>query len=445
MSYIIVTSRSPYSYDRLKGKTYKRMNIGGVAVVLNDLITEEGGAWVCWGDGAADSEFLIEENGKYTISRILLTIAERRGFYDGYSNSTLWPLFHYFREKMSHEQKYFNLYREVNEKFSEAVFKAISSNKQIIWVHDYQLALVPGILRKKGVKNPIIFTWHIPWVSDEFYSILPERELLLESISSSDSITFHTKGSRTNYRDSYEKLIGDPKMIDKKIHYYPLGIDYESYEDIGRIRKLPIAMENMKIIFSIDRLDYTKGLIARVKAVESLLNKNPDLSQKFMYLMIVTPSRTNVNEYMDLKNELEMNIGRINGEYGRIGWHPITYIYRKLSQKTLINYYKWADIALITPLIDGLNLVCKEFIAASKKGVLILSEFAGASEELSEAIKVNPNSIEALSNSLKMALNMPEYEVLERLASLKERVRRRDIHWWAKKVIDTVKKKELDE
>ncbi|EQD60055.1 trehalose-6-phosphate synthase, partial [mine drainage metagenome] len=192
------------------------------------------------------------------------------------------------------------------------------------------------------------------------------------------------------------------------------------------------------MIFSIDRLDYTKGLIARVKAVESLLNKNPDLSQKFMYLMIVTPSRTNVNEYMDLKNELEMNIGRINGEYGRIGWHPITYIYRKLSQKTLINYYKWADIALITPLIDGLNLVCKEFIAASKKGVLILSEFAGASEELSEVIKVNPNSIEALSSSLKTALNMPEYEVLERLESLKERVRRRDIHWWAKKVIDTV-------
>ncbi|MHB1493129.1 MAG: alpha,alpha-trehalose-phosphate synthase (UDP-forming) [Thermoplasmataceae archaeon] len=442
MPYIIVTSRSPYSYDRIRGKINKRMNIGGVAIVLNDLISREGGTWVCWGDGTADHEFQEEDNGKFRISRILLTIQERRGFYDEYSNSTLWPLFHYFREKIQHDQKYFKIYQKVNELFAAAIEKSIRNKDEVIWIHDYQLSLVPGFLKERGVTNPIIFTWHIPWVSDEFYSILPERELLLKSISSADSITFHTKEYRTNFRDSYEKIIGDPKNVDRKLHYYPLGIDYKAYEDIERFRKIPLAMHNTKIIFSIDRLDYTKGLIARVKAIESLLRNNPELSQKFMYLMIVTPSRTNVGQYMDLKNELEMNIGRINGEYGRIGWYPITYIYRKVSQKTLINYYKWADIALITPLIDGLNLVCKEFIAASNKGLLILSEFAGSAEDLDGAVKVNPNSIENLSSTLFSALSMPESEIMDRLNSLKEKVRRRDIQWWARKVTETIKRKE---
>ena len=444
MSYIIVTSRSPYSYDRVRGKINRRLNIGGVAIVLNDLITQEGGSWVCWGDGTADQDYQEEDNGKFRIFRVILSVPERRGFYDEYSNSTLWPLFHYFREKIQHDQKYFRMYSRVNSLFAESIKKAIRSADEVIWIHDYQLSLVPGFLRGLGVTNPIVFTWHIPWVSREFYSILPERNQLLQSIASADSITFHTKEYRTNFRDSYEALIGDPKNLDKKLHYYPLGIDYKAYEDIERFRKLPKPMERLKIIFSIDRLDYTKGLIARVKAIETLLRTNPELSQKFMYLMIVTPSRTNVGQYMELKNELEMNIGRINGEYGRIGWYPITYIYRKVSQKTLINYYKWADIALITPLIDGLNLVCKEFVAASTKGLLILSEFAGSSEDLKEAVKVNPNSIEDLSSTLFKALSMPESEIMERLSLLKERVKRRDIEWWAKKVTDTVKRKEPD-
>ena len=301
MSYIIVTSRSPYSYDKIRGKIYKRLNIGGVAIVLNDLITEEGGTWVCWGDGSADQDYMEEDNGKFRIFRVILSVPERRGFYDEYSNSTLWPLFHYFREKIQHDQKYFRMYSKVNSLFAESIKRAIRNTDEIIWIHDYQLSLVPGFLRDLGVVNPIIFTWHIPWVSREFYSILPERNQLLKSISSADSITFHTKEYRTNFRDSYESLIGDPKNLDKKLHYYPLGIDYKSYEDIERYRKLPKPMERLKIIFSIDRLDYTKGLIARVKAIESLLKTNPELSQKFMYLMIVTPSRTNVGHFYYLK------------------------------------------------------------------------------------------------------------------------------------------------
>ncbi|EQB66955.1 MAG: hypothetical protein AMDU2_EPLC00006G0512 [Thermoplasmatales archaeon E-plasma] len=163
MSYIIVTSRSPYSYDKVRGKINRRMNIGGVAIVLNDLITEEGGTWVCWGDGTADLDYQEEDNGKFRIFRVILSVPERRGFYDEYSNSTLWPLFHYFREKIQHDQKYFRMYSRVNSLFAESIKKAIRRADEVIWVHDYQLSLVPGFLRNLGVTNPIIFTWHIPW------------------------------------------------------------------------------------------------------------------------------------------------------------------------------------------------------------------------------------------------------------------------------------------
>jgi Trehalose-6-phosphate synthase len=437
MTIIMVTSRGPYSYEKKNGKEVRIDNAGGVATGLVKIVERYKGAWICWGDGSLDSAHLNEHNGKFTIHRIMLTSTERKGYYDKYSNSTLWPLFHYFREKVEHDENAFNIYRDVNRKFAQKV-KNIAHPEDILWIHDYQLSLVPGFLREMGVKNVIIFSWHIPWVSSEFYTILPEREEIVRSIAESDSITFHTQKYRMNFCHSYERLFNHDRSAEKKTHAYPLGIDYKSFgRDMEIIRKRPF--KEMKIIFSIDRLDYTKGLVERVNSIERFITEYPENRGKFVFLMMVTPSRAGVEEYDKLKERLEMNIGRINGLYGDLNWTPIVYMYRKITQEILKTYYSWGDIALITPMKDGLNLVAMEFVAVTNHGVLIISEFAGISEYLKGAVKTNPNSIDDMAEKINLSMSMERTEITKRLGTMKAFLRTHDDVWWTEKIIGTVK------
>lgn len=438
MGIIMVTSRGPYSYDRGRNGFVRRDNVGGVATGLKNVLEKNGGDWICWGDGSLDSQYLNEDNGKYRIHRIILDQKEKKGYYDDYSNSTLWPLFHYFREKIYHDSRAYHYYRQVNRKFSEHIMR-VSKPDDIVWIHDYQLSLVPGFLRDQGFRNRLIFTWHIPWVSSGFYSILPERNDIVKSISRADSITFHTETYGKNFRDSYYRVIGKEKELERKIHSIPLGINYRFFsESSHRMKKKPFHQE--KVIFSIDRLDYTKGLVQRVNSIETLMKRFPELKEKFVFLMLVTPSRSGVRDYDDLKDELEMNIGRINGMYGNIHWTPIIYMYRKITSAQLSNYYRWADIALITPLIDGLNLVAEEYVGSSENGILIISEFAGISRYLNGAILTNPNSGDDVAEKIKQAMEMKKDEIELRLRTMKEFARRHDGTWWMKKVLETVKK-----
>ncbi|MCL4319754.1 alpha,alpha-trehalose-phosphate synthase (UDP-forming) [Cuniculiplasma divulgatum] len=438
MSVIMVTSRGPYSYEKKNNRIIKQENVGGVATGLKKIIERDRGTWICWGDGNADHLYQDENNGLYRIKRILLNPREKKGFYDDYSNSTLWPLFHYFREKIEHDSIAYGYYRHVNRKFAE-VIKDTASSEDVIWVHDYQLSLVPKYLRDMGVKNKLLFTWHIPWVSSEFYTILPEREDIVKSISMCNSITFHTQKYRTNFRHSYERVVGYDKELERRTFTFPLGIDYQSFSH-EQIESGKRPFEDKKIIFSIDRLDYTKGLVERVNAIEMFIKKYPEFKEKFVYLMMVTPSRIGVEEYEKLKEKLEMNVGRINGLYGNLNWVPIVYMYRKINSDILKTYYSWGDIALITPMKDGLNLVSMEYVAVSKKGVLILSEFAGISEYLRGAIKTNPNSDDDVSEKIAMAMRMPDSEILRRLRSMKDFLRKHDDKWWANRILGTLVK-----
>ncbi len=436
MSIIMATSRGPHSYERIKDKHVKRENVGGVATGLKNVMENVGGKWVCWGDGAMDSGFQHENMGNYSIDRIFLTQKEKRGYYDEYSNSILWPLFHYFREKIQYNSRSFTFYESVNRKFAAEIIN-ICKPEDILWIHDYQLSLVPGMLRDSGLMNRMIFTWHIPWISGEFFSILPERDRVIRSIASADSITFHTHEYCTNFTSSYARSTGMRDDIKRKVHAIPIGINYRKFNDFrksGSLRK----EQKKSIVFSIDRLDYTKGLVKRVRAIETFVRKYPEYREKFTFIMVVTPSRANIRGYDELKNDLEMNIGRVNGLYGSISWMPIIYMYRKLTQSQLMNYYYNADVALITPLKDGLNLVAEEFVAATEKGALVISEFAGIADYLPDSIKVNPNSIEEISEKLKVALDMPQEEKLKRLKAMKEFVIKHDDRWWAKKVLGTV-------
>ena len=439
MSYLLVTSRCPITHENVRGKHVVKDNVGGVATGLRAMMKKEGGVWVCWGDGNLDHEYQEEDYEGYKIVRILINQKEKNGFYDEFSNGTLWPLFHYFRDRIRINNIGYKYYRAVNEKFADRIMKYVTKDMKI-WIHDYQLTLVPGILRSRGVKNFTIFSWHIPWVASEFYAILPRARDILESMVQSNMITFHNDQYSRNFRNSCEKLLYGEYNLENKLFAYSLGIDYEYFSSAETNQKLKDSFEGKKVIFSIDRLDYTKGLTNRVLAIENLMRRYPQYHGKFVYVMVVTPSRTSVAEYMSMKRDLEMTIGRVNGQYGDLDWTPIVYMYRKISGPTLLSYYRIADIALITPLIDGLNLVSKEFVAATDHGMLILSLFAGAIYNLPQAIIVNPNDLDAMADAIDRCIKMPAEEIRQRLTAMKNSVHVRDIRWWIYKIDGTSEK-----
>ena len=442
MKYIVATARAPFSHDRIDWKDVVRQNVGGVASSLRRLMKDSGGTWVCWGDGTSDPNFQDEEVEGYHISRVILGSHEKRGFYDDFSNGTLWPLFHYFREKIKTEDRAYEPYVTVNRKFAERISR-FADHDTIIWVHDYQLSLVPGMIRKMLPDSFIVMTWHIPWVAGEFFSILPQAKQILESLTSSNLITFHTDTFVRNFLETQEQTLGSAWSIRNKVLAIPLGIDDKYYGAWNPSETRKKSYPKRKTIFSIDRLDYTKGLKNRVLAVEYMLSRHPDLKGKFNYVMLVTPSRTTVSDYIAMKRELEMNIGRVNGRFGDLEWTPIVYMYRKVSDNVLKNHYRFSDIAFITPLIDGLNLVAKEFAAASEDGILILSKFAGASADLRSAIIVNPNDIKEMAESLYGALSMDPEERRSRLADMKAVVRRKNTSWWLSRIEKEISKRWL--
>jgi trehalose-6-phosphate synthase len=417
-----------------------RQNVGGVASSLRRLMIERKGIWVCWGDGTSDSNYQEEVVEGYTVSRIILGSHEKRGFYDNFSNGTLWPLFHYFREKIKTEDLAFEPYVTVNRKFAERIARYADANT-VIWVHDYQLSLVPGMVRKMLPDSFIVMTWHIPWVAGEFFSILPQAKQILQSMTSSNLITFHTDIYVRNFLETQEQTLGPASSLRNKVLAIPLGIDdkYYAAKNLSETRRKSYPAR--KTIFSIDRLDYTKGLKNRVLAVEYMLSRHPDLKGKFNYVMLVTPSRTTVSDYIAMKRELEMNIGRVNGRFSDLDWAPIVYMYRKISDNVLKNHYRFSDIAFIAPLIDGLNLVAKEFAAASEDGILILSKFAGASSDLQSAIIVNPYDIKEMAESLYGALSMTHEERKSRLADMKAVVRRKNSTWWLSRIEKEISKR----
>lgn len=441
MTYLIVTSRCPFSYDKSHNKKITKKNVGGVASALKLLIEKEGGVWICWGDGKLDQEHQIEDHGNYKIVRVILNQKEKKGFYDEYSNGTLWPLFHYFRDRIRFSRDGFRYYKQVNEKFKDKILKHLQPDMKV-WIHDYQLTLLPGMLRKSNVQNFVLFTWHIPWVASEFFSILPEAEEIIHSLSKADMITFHTPLYTNNFKLSAQKILRSSLNENNKLFSISLGIDDSYYQRRNGSKVRVKSLEGRKMIFSIDRLDYTKGLINRVLAIEDMMDRFPEYSGKFVYVMVVTPSRTSVSEYQALKRELEMTIGRVNGEYGNISWAPIIYMYRRISDNTLISYYSHADIAIITPLMDGLNLVSKEFVSVTDSGSLIISQFAGSSYDLkSGALVVNPNNISEMADAILYSLNMKKEEIHKRLSLMKENVYGRNLDWWLREIESTSEEK----
>ncbi|AZO94285.1 trehalose-6-phosphate synthase [Halocella sp. SP3-1] len=447
---ILVSNGEPYAHEKKNGKIKCIKLAGGLTTGLDPLMQEEKGVWVAWGRGQADFE-VVDENSKvivpdkdgYELKRIKLSKKDIAGFYHGFSNEILWPICHSFIEKANFKREYWDVYERINQRYAEAALEEANAD-DYIWIHDYHLALVPELIRQKNKKTRLAFFWHIPWPAWESFRTIPWRNILIRQILASDFIAFHTQSYVKNFLNCAQKIgakIDRKKNTIKfnghqtKVTAIPLGVDYQSFavksKDMDqKVKKIKELYSAEKLIFGVDRLDYTKGILERLQAVDHLFEKHPEYIKKVTLVQRVSPSRTGVEEYQDMREEINRTIGDINGRYQRDGWTPIKYFHQFMEQDDLLPYYNAADVALITPLIDGMNLVAKEYVAASNNGMLILSEFAGAAEAMKDALQVNPYDVEGVTETIHQALEMPEWEKTERMHRLKEKVRKYDLNWW---------------
>jgi trehalose 6-phosphate synthase len=411
------------------------------------------GIWVAWGSGEKDFKVCDSENKvlvpekkpQYFLKRIKLSDEEVENYYKGYSNRVLWPLFHFFIEKMHPKEKYWETYYNVNKKFANAILEEISDDERI-WLHDYHLALVPNFIKQKKPDAKIAFFWHIPWAPWEIFDALPQSKDILNGLLQSDLLGFHTQSYVKNFlgcavKRPDVKIDRQNKIIklenhQVKIKHFPLGISYEDYSNpddsiIQGAKKIKEMYDVDDLILGIDRLDYTKGILNRIKAFEYLIRTYPQYKGKVVLVQIATPSRDDVDEYHNMKKEIDETVGRINAEYRTEKWTPIMYFYRRIPDQLLLTYYRAADIGLLTPIRDGMNLISKEFIATKEKNaMLIISEFAGASELLNESVIVNPYDIKGTGEAIKEVLEMPKEEKQRRFQILNEKVERFDSQWW---------------
>lgn len=454
---VIISNRLPVTINKKAGEFIYYPSAGGLATGLDSLDDSMNKVWIGWPGRAVSDEWereSIRKNlQKSDLVPVFLSEKDIKLYYEGFSNKVIWPQFHYFTKYTTYKDEYWEAYRKVNEKFAEVVNAAIQPD-DLVWVHDYQLMLLPALIRKAHPEVSIGFFLHIPFPSYEIFRMLPWREAILEGVLGSDQIGFHTFGYMRHFLSAsyriggYEHHFGKLTVGDRivNVDVYPMGIDYEKYAfpEVDPAKadggfKIKEFTKGRRLVISIDRLDYTKGIPERIKAFARFIEKYPEYRGDVSLVMIVVPSRSNVDQYQELKQEVDTLVGEVNGEYGTFGWVPIHYFYRSLDFTELTTLYKVADIAMITPLRDGMNLVAKEYVASkeeSKKGVLILSEMAGASNELNDALIVNPQDMNELVEALRTALEMDEEEQRQRLEKMQDRLRKFTVKNWAENFIN---------
>jgi trehalose 6-phosphate synthase/phosphatase len=453
---IIVSNRLPISLNYKDGKPDFKTSAGGLATGLGSIFKEANNIWIGWpGNYVEDPEQRAEiflELHEHKMAPVFLTQQDIEDFYEGFSNETLWPAFHYFTQSIVYENRFWEAYVRVNQKFCEAIMKKADPD-DTIWVHDYQLLLLPLMLRERLPNATIAFFQHIPFPSYEIIRMLPWRRAILEGMCGSDLIGFHTYDDMRHFLSSVGRILGlthesgyiqaENRLVN--VDAFPMGIDYAKYSDAASSKKTKEVVTrfkkqlgDQKLLLSIDRLDYSKGIPQRLKAFDLFLTKYPEYKSKVSLIMVVVPSRDTVKDYKDLKEEIDTMVGRINSSYSTLNWVPVHYFYRAFPFEELSAFYRMSNIALVTPLRDGMNLVCKEFVASKtdQLGVLILSEMAGASKELQDSILVNPNNVDKVTEAIYEALNMDEDSQRARITSMQETIKRYDIFQWVKVFMD---------
>ena len=450
--YLIVSNRLPVTATVHDGKLQLEPSTGGLATSLASVHGREGSRWIGWpGDtGQFDRRMRAELDAQLQASGMIpvhLTTKQVERFYEGFCNGVLWPLFHYLLDKVRLDAwRDWAAYREANERFAESVASHYQPGDRI-WVHDYHLLLLPALLRKRLPHASISFFLHIPFPASSVFRILPWRREILEGLLGADLIGFHTHSYQRQFLSSLLRLLGLEANVDTityedrlvRIGQFPISIDTDHFMQASSTPEVEKAAAEIraqhngcKILFGADRLDYTKGLRRRVLAVERLLERSPELVGKFKLIQVASPSRVKVDAYAQLRRSLDELVGRVNGRFSTVNWSPVQWLFQTMKFDELVPLYRAADVMLVTPTRDGMNLVAKEFVACRNDddGVLVLSEFTGAAWELGEAVLVNPYDIDGIARAIHSALTMPEEERRFRMTRLRRRVRGWTVHAW---------------
>lgn len=462
---VVVANRLPVVIERHRGEWRTRPASGGLVTAMAPVLRDRGGTWVGWAGTLTDDkvdpdELLKAESGRagFDLKGVVLSQDEHDSFYLGFSNEVIWPLFHSLDERCNFSPAYWDAYLSVNARFARAVREGAPPDS-FLWVHDYHFMPLGEELRKLGMHQAIGFFLHIPFPPLEILLKLPWRQELLAAMCAYDIIGFQALRDRRNFvhavralmpalrvtgRGQYLSVAASDRNV--RVGAFPISIDYMEFAREAAspkvdecVARLSEELENRKLLLGVDRLDYTKGIPMRLRAYRELLQRYPEFRRKVRFFQLVVPSRETIPSYKQLKAEIEELVGEINGEFTEGGWVPVHYAFRSVSREELLSYYRLADVAVVTPLNDGMNLVAKEFCASniSERGVLVLSEFAGAAAELRRgALLVNPYDIVGMADAMAQAMKMPESERETRMSGLRKSIQRSDVHRWVQRFLD---------
>ena len=474
----VVSNRLAIVVDREEtGQWSIKPGSGGLVTALGPVLRDRGGQWIGWlGTHETDTmdetalEGLLEQGSRetgYTLKPVNLTAEEIQKYYFGFSNEILWPLFHDLPTRCNFDPTYWKVYERVNAKFAQVV-AASTSQEDYVWVHDYQLIMVAHFLKTMGIVRQIGFFLHIPFPPLDGFIKLPWRFQILNALLRYDLVGFQTMRDRRNFMDCVRMLMPKTRVVghgqiarcltpehEVLVGAFPISIDYKHFAETAASRDVQdqawivhVNLPERQLVLGIDRLDYTKGIPLRLQAFANALERYPELLGKITLIQVVVPSREEVPEYEALKREIERLVGEINGRFNQVGWSPIHYIYRSLSRVELLAYYRTCEVALITPLKDGMNLVAKEYCACSieNNGVLILSEFAGAAAQLhGGALLVNPFDIEGVADAIRRACCMDDSSRHSRMEKMRRSIQRHDIFHWVNAFLRTGLHKDLNQ
>ncbi len=468
----IVSNREPYTHimNETTGIAECVRPASGVVTALDPIMRACGGTWIAHGSGNADKKFVNSKNklgvppedNRYILKRVWLSKEEEDGYYYGFSNEGLWPLCHITHTRPTFRDSDWEIYKKVNQKFAESVLEELPAKNPFIFIQDYHFTLLPQMIKAKRPDATIALFWHIPWPNPEVFSICPYQTEIMDGMLGCDLIGFHVQYHCNNFIDTANRLLECRVDTEKfsvirasketLIRSFPISVDIgiNSKVDpgeagqINRIRK-EFELDGKIVALGVDRIDYTKGLAERMMAVDRFLEKYPGHKKKFVFIQIGAPSRTHIKRYHDLMGELDELAEKINWKHMDDEWKPIIYLKRHFSPEEIKPFYRIADICIVSSLHDGMNLVAKEYISTKNdlSGSLILSCFTGASKELTDAIQINPYSIEEFADSIKLAADMPIPEKKRRMENMRKIVMNNNIYKWAGSVITdltTIKK-----
>lgn len=447
---------------------------GGLTSALDPVMRRLGGTWVAWGSGEADREATSSrglitvppEDPKYQLRRVWLSPDEVKGGYAGYANEVLWPLCHITLDRIAYRKTFWEAYQALNRRFAQAALEELRASRRFaqgapeepraspgaVWVHDYQLALLPNFIKQALPGLHISMFWHIPWPGPDVFRILPERRVVLEGLLAADSLAFQTAAYAHAFADCAQQFLDAEiaasggavryKGHQTQLMARPISVDYGAFSDHARtaqvaqsmsaIRRSLALRDGTRIGLGVDRLDYTKGLLKRLWALDTFFARYPEHHGRFTFVQIAIPTRSELEAYRRYRELIRHTVFEVNARYGTPNWRPLEYRETRIPFDTLVAYYRLADLALVSSVYDGMNLVAKEYVASQvdETGVLLVSQMAGAAEELTDALIINPYDPELLADTIHQALEMPAQERQRRMRAMRGYLEKHDIHAW---------------